>query len=95
MVNPGLSHTDVAQNLGWVQGKIVKGVLSLVGRAPEEAGRTLVLAAEGGPETHGQYLDDGKVGRYVISAQITPSRESLLGPQLIASTQTVQVHYEW
>ncbi|KAF4909527.1 Short chain dehydrogenase atnD [Colletotrichum viniferum] len=63
VVNPGLSHTDVAQNLGWVQGKIVKGVLSLVGRAPEEAGRTLVLAAEGGPETHGQYLDDGKVGR--------------------------------
>ncbi|KAK2758883.1 short-chain dehydrogenase reductase family [Colletotrichum kahawae] len=63
VVNPGLSDTEVARNLGWIQGKIVKVVLSLVGRAPEEASRTLVLAAEGGPETHGQYLDDGKMGR--------------------------------
>ncbi|EQB48047.1 hypothetical protein CGLO_12743 [Colletotrichum gloeosporioides Cg-14] len=63
VVNPGLSDTEVTRNLGWLQGKVVKVVLSLVGRAPEEASRTLVLAAEGGPETHGQYLDDGKVGR--------------------------------
>ncbi|KAI8167145.1 hypothetical protein K4K49_008042 [Colletotrichum sp. SAR 10_70] len=63
VVNPGLSDTEVTRNLGWLQGKIVKVVLSLVGRAPEEASRTLVLAAEGGTETHGQYLDDGKVGR--------------------------------
>ncbi|KAF4833898.1 Short chain dehydrogenase atnD [Colletotrichum tropicale] len=63
VVNPGLSDTEVTRNLGWFEGKIVKVVLSLVGRAPEEASRTLVLAAEGGPETHGQYLDDGKVGR--------------------------------
>ncbi|KAF4869100.1 Short chain dehydrogenase atnD [Colletotrichum siamense] len=63
VVNPGLSDTEVTRNLGWLQGIIVKVVLSLVGRAPEEASRTLVLAAEGGPETHGQYLDDGKVDR--------------------------------
>ncbi|KAH0434900.1 hypothetical protein CcaCcLH18_05108 [Colletotrichum camelliae] len=63
VVNPGLSDTEIARNLGWLQGKIVKVVLSLVGRAPEEASRTVVLAAEGGPETHGQYLDDGKLGR--------------------------------
>jgi retinol dehydrogenase 12 len=36
-------------------------------RKTEEGSRTLVYAAQGGPETHGQYLDDCKVGPYVIA----------------------------
>jgi len=33
-------------------------------RTAEVGARTLVLAAEGDEETHGQYLNDCKVGKY-------------------------------
>jgi hypothetical protein len=34
-----------------------------IARTTEVGGRILVNAAEGGPETHGQYLDDCKIGK--------------------------------
>jgi retinol dehydrogenase 12 len=36
--------------------------MGLIGRNVEEGSRTLIHAAEGAPETHGQYLDNCQVG---------------------------------
>ena len=45
---------------------IFRIVSSLVARPTEVGARTLVNAAEGGEETHGQYMDDCGVGKYVF-----------------------------
>ncbi|KAF6820594.1 short-chain dehydrogenase reductase family [Colletotrichum plurivorum] len=62
VANPGLAHSEVARNVGYIHGKVIRVVFWLVARTAEQASRTVVLAAEGGQETNGQYLDDGKVG---------------------------------
>ncbi|TDZ27935.1 Short chain dehydrogenase atnD [Colletotrichum spinosum] len=62
ILNPGIADTEMARNVGWFHGKVLKVVFGIVGRTPEAASRTIVLAAGGGQETHGKYLDDGKVG---------------------------------
>lgn len=36
-------------------------VVNFLGRSVEEGSRTLVHAAEGAPETHGQYLDNCQI----------------------------------
>lgn len=62
VVNPGLAHSEVARNVGNIERQVVRFVFWLVARTAEQASRTVVLAAEGGQETHGKYLDDGAVG---------------------------------
>ncbi|KAF9878825.1 hypothetical protein CkaCkLH20_03725 [Colletotrichum karsti] len=72
VLNPGVSDTEISRHVTWLHGKILKMVFAIIGRTPEEASRTLVLAAEGAQETHGQYLDDGKVGKpseFVLSQE--------------------------
>ncbi|TDZ15188.1 Short chain dehydrogenase atnD [Colletotrichum orbiculare MAFF 240422] len=71
ILNPGIADTEMARNVGWFHGKVLKVVFGIVGRTPEAASRTIVLAAGGGQETHGKYLDDGKVGEpsaFVLSS---------------------------
>lgn len=63
VANPGLAHSEVARNVGYIHGKVIQFVFWLVARTAEHASRTIVLAAEGGQETHGEYLDDGRIGR--------------------------------
>ncbi|KAI1857384.1 uncharacterized protein JN550_013202 [Neoarthrinium moseri] len=63
ILNPGVVVTDLNRDVQ----KGIFGIprrifMSCVGRTPEEGSRTLVHAAEGAPETQGQYLDDCKVG---------------------------------
>ena len=68
-------------NPGWVVSEVFSEVMrewsglkqivfpivrSLVARPTEIGARTLVNAAEGGEETHGQYMDDCVVGKYVF-----------------------------
>ena len=54
-LNPGLCHSSLAREIeGWVF-YIMKALLA---RPTEHGSRTLVHAAEAGPETHGQYLSN-------------------------------------
>ncbi|WYZ35904.1 hypothetical protein EsH8_X_000551 [Colletotrichum jinshuiense] len=64
-LNPGLVDTQILKHAGYWRGILLRLIFKGIARTPEEGSRTLVLAAEGGRETHGQYLDDGKVGRQV------------------------------
>ena len=61
-INPGHVRTDILREATVVDNLWMKPANRLLGRTTEVGGRTLVNAAEGGKETHGQYLDDCKVG---------------------------------
>jgi retinol dehydrogenase-12 len=63
LVNPGSVRTDIMRHAGPVMAAYVWLVRLFLSRSPEEGGRTLVSAAEGGKETHGQYLNDCKAGQ--------------------------------
>ncbi|ETS85489.1 hypothetical protein PFICI_03514 [Pestalotiopsis fici W106-1] len=63
ILNPGVVVTDLNR-------EVQRGILGIprrifmrvIGRTPEEGSRTLVHAAEGSPQTNGQYLDDCRAG---------------------------------
>lgn len=62
IINPGFVKTDIMRDASWLYHIYVRGLAAIMARTAEEGGRILVSAAEGGEETHGQYLDDCKVG---------------------------------
>ncbi|KAE9377536.1 putative short-chain dehydrogenase [Stipitochalara longipes BDJ] len=63
LVNPGsVAKSESHREHGGVAFRLARKMLM---RKTEEGSRTLVYAAQGGRETHGQYLDDCKVGPYV------------------------------
>jgi len=64
-VNPGFVATDILRNRSFLVKLGVTLMRIAIARTPEEGGRTLVHGAEGGEETHGQYLNDCAVGKYV------------------------------
>ncbi len=66
VINPGFVATEIMRNGGPLFQTYMKLLRKALSRTPEEGGRTLVHGAEGAEETHGQYLDDCKVGRYVV-----------------------------
>ncbi|KAI1312054.1 putative short-chain dehydrogenase/reductase family protein [Xylaria venustula] len=63
MVNPGSVLTGLDREGHGLRGLIWSVYVRAIGRTAEEGSRTLVHAAQGGRDTHGQYLDDCKVGR--------------------------------
>lgn len=63
LINPGFVKTEIMREASPVFALFVAGLAKIYSRTPEEGGRILVSAAEGGKETHGQYLDDCKVGK--------------------------------
>ncbi|KAI3321342.1 putative short-chain dehydrogenase/reductase family protein [Xylariaceae sp. AK1471] len=63
MTNPGSVQTALDREGHGPQGFIWSVYVSMVGRTAEEGSRTLVHAATGGRNTHGQYIDDCEVGR--------------------------------
>jgi retinol dehydrogenase-12 len=63
VINPGFVETDIMREASFLFSLYVKGLSKMLSRTPEVGGRILVNAAEGGKETHGQYLDDCKVGQ--------------------------------
>ena len=65
LVNPGWVLTDIMRSSPPTFQKFNRVAGKLISRTPEEGGRILVNAAEGGKHTHGKYLDDCKVGKYV------------------------------
>ncbi|TGJ86269.1 hypothetical protein E0Z10_g2471 [Xylaria hypoxylon] len=63
MVNPGSVQTALDREGHGIRGLTWSTYVGIVGRTAEEGSRTLVHAATGGRDTHGQYLDDCQVGR--------------------------------
>ncbi|RDW87243.1 short-chain dehydrogenase family protein [Coleophoma crateriformis] len=61
IVNPGFVDTEVMRNASATFHFFFRPYRSLVARSAEEGTRTLLHAAAGGKETHGQYLSDCKV----------------------------------
>lgn len=61
-VNPGWVVTEVMREWGGLKLIIFKMFRALFARSTEVGSRTLVNAAEGGEETHGQYMDDCGIG---------------------------------
>ena len=59
---PGFVATEIMREASFLFQKFMTVLKAIASRTAEEGGRTLVNAAEGGPETHGQYMDDCKVG---------------------------------
>ncbi|KAI1816348.1 NAD(P)-binding protein [Poronia punctata] len=61
-VDPGLCYSDLAREAkGWerVAFEVVRKILA---RTTEQGSRTLISAGIAGPESHGKYLDNCKVG---------------------------------
>jgi hypothetical protein len=89
VVNPGFVATQIMRHEGPLFQIYLKVLRKLLARTAEEGSRTLVHGAEGGEETHGQYLDDCKVGRYVsmetgragVNANICSASGFVLSPK--------------
>lgn len=65
-MNPGWVVSEAMREWTGLKQIIYRIVRSLGARPTEVGARTLVNAAEGGEETHGQYMDDCGVGKYVF-----------------------------
>jgi hypothetical protein len=61
-LTPGLCHSELARDAGWGLA-IMKFFLA---RSTEVGSRTLIAAACAGHDSHGQYMDGGKITAYVI-----------------------------
>lgn len=62
-VNPGWVVTEVMREWTGMKLFIFKIFRALFARPTEVGARTLINAAEGGEETHGQYMDDCRIGK--------------------------------
>lgn len=56
-VNPGFCQSELAREASW----IIHAVRAIFARTTEAGSRTLVYAAQGGQETHGQYVSNCRV----------------------------------
>ncbi|KAI8623136.1 putative short-chain dehydrogenase/reductase family protein [Xylariaceae sp. FL1651] len=63
VANPGSVQTALDREGHGLRAFVWSKYVDMVGRTAEEGSRTLVHAATGGRNTHGQYLDDCEVGR--------------------------------
>jgi retinol dehydrogenase-12 len=81
ILNPGFVATSIMRhNKSRVFNAFMPIFSKLAARTAEEGGRTLVWAAYGGPETHGKYLDDCKVGKvasYIVSEKSAKVQKQL------------------
>ncbi|KAI9778379.1 MAG: hypothetical protein M1835_004957 [Candelina submexicana] len=62
-LNPGWVWSDVMREYTGLTWLIFKASCWIFARSTEVGSRTLVWGAYGGMETHGQYMNDGKVGK--------------------------------
>ncbi len=70
-LNPGWCYSEVMREATGANLMMFKGVRAMLARKTEVGSRTLVAAAEGGPETHGQYMDDCHIGKLVLPRRCT------------------------
>ena len=62
-VNPGMVVTEAMREWTGLKAALLKAMQVSLFRSTEVGSRTLINAAEGGKETHGQYMDDCKIGK--------------------------------
>ena len=62
-VNPGMVVSEAMREWTGAKGILLKVLQRTIMRPTEVGSRTLLNAAEGGKETHGQYMNDCKVGK--------------------------------
>ena len=62
-VNPGMVVTEAMREWTGIKAGFLKVLQVLVMRSTEVGSRTLINAVEGGKDTHGQYMNDGKIGK--------------------------------
>jgi retinol dehydrogenase 12 len=70
ILNPGFVDTAIMRESSKMYSRYLWVLKKIFSRTAEEGGRILVNAAEGGQETHGQYLDDCKPGQYVQISKV-------------------------
>ena len=61
-VNPGWVVTEIMNEWSGLKWLIFIFFRAIFARSTEVGSRTLINAAEGGEETHGQYMDDCSIG---------------------------------
>ncbi|KAK5996475.1 Short chain dehydrogenase FGM9 [Cladobotryum mycophilum] len=66
-LTPGYTHSGLCQNLHTVYYYAFKLLAKATARKTEVGARTLVSAAAGGKETHGEYMNDGVVDVTALS----------------------------
>ena len=70
--NPGLCKSGLFRHVFFVGQLFVSALTALIGRSSEQGSRALMAAVAGGRESHGQYVDSGKVmdpSPFVLSEQ--------------------------
>ncbi|GAB1318415.1 hypothetical protein MFIFM68171_08625 [Madurella fahalii] len=80
VINPGFVATHLMRHSGPLFQVYMKMLRKALSRTAEEGGRTLVHGAEGAEETHGQYLNDCKVGSpsaFVVSPDGQKTQQQL------------------
>ncbi|KAK4040660.1 hypothetical protein C8A01DRAFT_15502 [Parachaetomium inaequale] len=80
VINPGFVATQIMRHEGPLFQIYLRVLRKMLARTAEEGSRTLVHGAEGGEETHGQYLDDCKVGSasgFVLSPEAGDTQKQL------------------
>ncbi|KAA8569094.1 hypothetical protein EYC84_000764 [Monilinia fructicola] len=63
VVNPGLVDTAITRHATGATKHLLQGMMALMARTTEEGRGPWLLVRRGREETHGEYLDDGKVGK--------------------------------
>ena len=69
-VNPGWVITEVMREWTGLKQTMYRITRMMFARTTEVGARTIVNGAEGGEETHGQYMDDCRVGKYVLVREL-------------------------
>ncbi|KAJ4302223.1 hypothetical protein N0V88_002359 [Collariella sp. IMI 366227] len=59
--NPGMCRSSLFRDLPWFAQWLLAPVMYLIGRSIEEGSRTLMAAVAAGRESHGKYVDSGKI----------------------------------
>ncbi len=93
--NPGFVKTEVMRHASSTFHFFFKPYRKLVGRSTEEGARTLLYAAAGGHDTHGQYLSDCKVAMqvsYLSAVGSVQANCNLRSPsEFVRSTEGLEV----
>jgi retinol dehydrogenase 12 len=83
--NPGLCKTTLFRHMPVILGWIMAAILFVLARTAEMGSRTIVAAAFGGEDTHGEYTDSCEVyppSKYVLSPEGQKMQKKLLGDML-------------
>lgn len=65
MLSPGLVKTGLTRRLGLTSRAFIGAFRALLARTPEMGSRTILHALSLGEESHGKYLDNCKLTKYV------------------------------